>query len=218
MRIITRQEGLLNFHEIEQDQFTFGELRTFLHLTNEHIFIQNGENRTEDDLIKDRSIIEISEILLGGKGGFGSLLKGQPPVKKRTTNVDSCRDLTGKRIRHVNQEKMIREWEQKKSDEDRIMRMYNNPDEEKNVAGVLNDEKKIDVQEMNRKFITEALETVKSVSKSIKFLNKKQKRKEEFEAGKNFQNGSRHKKINLDLDDVEYEEEDIERELLDAYN
>jgi hypothetical protein len=58
--------------------------------------------------------------LLGGKGGFGSLLRGQKSTKK-TTNFSAMRDLSGRRIRHVENEKKLQEWSQeqiKKAEED----------------------------------------------------------------------------------------------------
>ena len=45
----------------------------------------------------------------GGKGGFGSLLRGAGTSGAATTNQDACRDLSGRRIRHVEAERKIRE-------------------------------------------------------------------------------------------------------------
>merc|ERR1712000_372723 len=50
--------------------------------------------------------------LLGGKGGFGSLLRGQKSTV-RTTNFSACRDLNGRRLRHVEQDKALEEWNAK---------------------------------------------------------------------------------------------------------
>lgn len=50
--------------------------------------------------------------LLGGKGGFGSLLRGAATKagQKKTRNFDACRDMSGRRLRHVNAEKKLMEW------------------------------------------------------------------------------------------------------------
>lgn len=48
--------------------------------------------------------------LKGGKGGFGALLRGQGRDGKITTNYDACRDLTGRRLRHINADKKLEEW------------------------------------------------------------------------------------------------------------
>lgn len=59
--------------------------------------------------------------VVGGKGGFGSLLRGQAATKRKTTNFDASRDLRGKRIRNVNNEKKLREFLIKKhEDEEKI--------------------------------------------------------------------------------------------------
>lgn len=39
--------------------------------------------------------------LLGGKGGFGSLLRSMNPKKKGTENFEACRDLSGRRLRNI---------------------------------------------------------------------------------------------------------------------
>ena len=49
--------------------------------------------------------------LLGGKGGFGTLLRTAARKGTQTTNFDACRDLRGRRLRAVNGEKKIAAWE-----------------------------------------------------------------------------------------------------------
>lgn len=44
-----------------------------------------------------------------GKGGFGALLRGQGGGHK-TTNFDDCRDLNGRRLRHLKNEMKLAEW------------------------------------------------------------------------------------------------------------
>jgi hypothetical protein len=48
----------------------------------------------------------------GGKGGFGTLLKGQSRQAgaKLTTDFGACRDLQGRRLRHVNDEIKLRKF------------------------------------------------------------------------------------------------------------
>ena len=49
--------------------------------------------------------------LLGGKGGFGAMLRTAGARGVKTTNFDACRDLNGRRLRHVNAEARLREWD-----------------------------------------------------------------------------------------------------------
>lgn len=57
------------------------------------------------------SVRAVSQIR-GGKGGFGTLLKGQSRQSgaKLTTDFGACRDLQGRRLRHVNDEIKLRKW------------------------------------------------------------------------------------------------------------
>ena len=63
----------------------------------------------------DNKIIEVRSRLKGGKGGFGSSLRLQQATKKQTKNFDACRDLQGRRLRKVNQERQLNEWRMKKA-------------------------------------------------------------------------------------------------------
>ncbi|XP_010053822.2 replication stress response regulator SDE2 [Eucalyptus grandis] len=69
--------------------------------------------------LEDRSVVSspgptlhLSLRLRGGKGGFGSLLRGAATKagQKKTNNFDACRDMSGRRLRHVNAEKKLEEW------------------------------------------------------------------------------------------------------------
>ena len=50
--------------------------------------------------------------LPGGKGGFGAALRAAAKQKgpKRTTDFGACRDLSGKRLRQVNDEIVLQKW------------------------------------------------------------------------------------------------------------
>jgi len=65
---------------------------------------------------------------LGGKGGFGTLLKIQSKKAGAKTTLDfgACRDLNGRRLRHVNDEIKLRKWRSN---------LNNSGEEEENVAG-----------------------------------------------------------------------------------
>lgn len=56
--------------------------------------------------------ISVLSAIRGGKGGFGTLLKGQSRQAgaKLTTDFGACRDLQGRRLRHVNDEIKLRKW------------------------------------------------------------------------------------------------------------
>lgn len=47
---------------------------------------------------------------LGGKGGFGSMLRAIGAQIEKTTNKEACRDLSGRRLRDINEEKRLKAW------------------------------------------------------------------------------------------------------------
>jgi len=59
----------------------------------------------------DRFPVRTALRLFGGKGGFGAMLRTAGKGGVKTTNFDACRDLNGRRLRHVNSEAKLREWE-----------------------------------------------------------------------------------------------------------
>lgn len=66
----------------------------------------------QQDLAPPFCTVRIISSIRGGKGGFGTLLKGQSKQAgaKRTTDFGACRDLQGRRLRHVNDEIKLRKW------------------------------------------------------------------------------------------------------------
>ena len=50
--------------------------------------------------------------LAGGKGGFGAMLRAlaKQNTGHKTTDFGACRDLNGRRLRHVNNEMKLRQW------------------------------------------------------------------------------------------------------------
>jgi hypothetical protein len=61
----------------------------------------------------------VGDGVLGGKGGFGASLKAAAKGKK-TTNFGMCRDLNGRRLRHVNDEMRLRLWMKEKAMKDKV--------------------------------------------------------------------------------------------------
>uniref|UniRef100_A0A2M4BY25 Putative agap001314-pa-like protein n=1 Tax=Anopheles marajoara TaxID=58244 RepID=A0A2M4BY25_9DIPT len=57
--------------------------------------------------------LRINERLLGGKGGFGSMLRAIGAQIEKTTNREACRDLCGRRLRDINEEKRLKAYLEK---------------------------------------------------------------------------------------------------------
>lgn len=56
--------------------------------------------------------------LIGGKGGFGSMLRAIGAQIEKTTNREACRDLSGRRLRDINEEKRIKTYLEKRLDQE----------------------------------------------------------------------------------------------------
>lgn len=54
--------------------------------------------------------------ICGGKGGFGAMLRAKAKQQgvKRTTDFGACRDLSGRRLRHINDEIILSKWKEAK--------------------------------------------------------------------------------------------------------
>lgn len=89
------------------------------------------------------TVVRTVSCIRGGKGGFGSLLKSQSRQAgaRSTTNFGMCRDLQGRRLRHVNDalaSKHFNEWKRKieageASEEDHAKSLVN--DTESGIPG-----------------------------------------------------------------------------------
>ena len=103
----------------------------------------------------DNKIIEVRIKLKGGKGGFGSSLRLQQATKKQTKNFDACRDLQGRRLRKVNQERQLNEWRMKKAEEEKLLKKYidgYNNNEEDLFKTIMNEKRNMDAIKKNQKF------------------------------------------------------------------
>ncbi|KAJ1551046.1 hypothetical protein HK096_003496 [Nowakowskiella sp. JEL0078] len=62
--------------------------------------------------------------IVGGKGGFGSMLRAQGGrmASKKTSNFDSCRDLSGRRLKTINEAKKLAELLESEPERKRLKR------------------------------------------------------------------------------------------------
>jgi hypothetical protein len=77
--------------------------------------LQDGRSLSSQGLCQD-STVQVTARLLGGKGGFGALLRGQGRDGKITTNFDACRDLSGRRIRYQTAEEKLQKWKEEEKE------------------------------------------------------------------------------------------------------
>ncbi|GAB0100435.1 Replication stress response regulator SDE2 [Sergentomyia squamirostris] len=83
----------------------------------DYYVLVNGRRVGEQDLIP-RQCNSLNIVLrqVGGKGGFGSMLRAIGAQIEKTTNREACRDLSGRRLRDINEEKRLKVWLEKQKD------------------------------------------------------------------------------------------------------
>lgn len=80
----------------------------------------DGKPAGEDlELQHCQNVVRFFARLVGGKGGFGSMLRAIGAQIEKTTNREACRDLSGRRLRDINEEKRLRKWLEGQSDREK---------------------------------------------------------------------------------------------------
>ncbi|XP_078036065.1 splicing regulator SDE2 [Augochlora pura] len=88
-------------------------IENFTNSSQENFYIvHNGKLVNENDTCY-HGYVSIVPRLLGGKGGFGSMLRAIGAQIEKTTNREACRDLSGRRLRDINEEKRLKAWIEK---------------------------------------------------------------------------------------------------------
>uniref|UniRef100_A0A0C9RUB4 TSA: Wollemia nobilis Ref_Wollemi_Transcript_12730_1914 transcribed RNA sequence n=1 Tax=Wollemia nobilis TaxID=56998 RepID=A0A0C9RUB4_9CONI len=159
--------------------------------------------------------------LRAGKGGFGSLLRGAATKagQKKTSNFDACRDMSGRRLRHVNAEKKLEEWKaeaQERHLETVAEEYLKKQMKQKRKVDPTSEEGVADVEKY-RAEASRAMEEVESAVKDglVEALRLRQngKRKMAEEAVRT--NAKRAKLWMLEEEDEEEEDEDIDEQMED---
>lgn len=81
---------------------------------NQYYVLHNGRLIQEGDICLNGYATVVPR-LLGGKGGFGSMLRAIGAQIEKTTNREACRDLSGRRLRDINEEKRLKAWIEKQA-------------------------------------------------------------------------------------------------------
>lgn len=164
----------------------------------EDLFVTiNGKAVSSDlQLNNDENVIRVFTKLVGGKGGFGSMLRAIGAQIEKTTNREACRDLSGRRLRDINEEKRLRKWLEGQEDREREAVERKQKKLERLLA-----EPKIDVK-LNPAYVKESEELPERVSAAVDAgwqaagtSNANLKRKAELEKPK-----AKKKKLWIDAD------------------
>lgn len=106
------------------NHFTVGDvkedvsLRTGIPIDAIHLCSGKVHLHNNDDL-KHNGQLDAYLQIPGGKGGFGSMLRAIGAQIEKTTNKEACRDLSGRRLRDINEEKRLKKWIAKQAERER---------------------------------------------------------------------------------------------------
>ncbi|XP_037821996.1 replication stress response regulator SDE2 [Lucilia sericata] len=87
-------------------------------LTPNDFYLEQNGKRLNDELVGEVPVY-VRLCVLGGKGGFGSMLRAIGAQIEKTTNREACRDLSGRRLRDINEEKRLKAWLEKQGERER---------------------------------------------------------------------------------------------------
>lgn len=210
MKLIIQNLSTTSIYYFEETSSkTIESLYSDLNLNKNNTYLISSGKILKDNfslIDYDNKLIEVRFRLKGGKGGFGSSLRLQQATKKQTKNFDACRDLQGRRLRKVNQERQLNEWRMKKVEEEKLLKKYiegYNTNEEDLFKKIMNEKRNGDAIRKNQKFYEDNENLKFNIKKSIKiYLNKKRERnseknKENIEKEKNDDNVKLKKRMKL---------------------
>ncbi|EDV93059.1 replication stress response regulator SDE2 [Drosophila grimshawi] len=91
------------------------------HLQSDEFYLLSNGKRLNRNISNQNEMQTIHCMLrqVGGKGGFGSMLRAIGAQIEKTTNREACRDLSGRRLRDINEEKRVRAWLEKQGERER---------------------------------------------------------------------------------------------------
>lgn len=82
-------------------------------LSQDNFYIVHNGKLVDENATCYHGCVSVVPRLFGGKGGFGSMLRAIGAQIEKTTNREACRDLSGRRLRDINEEKRLKAWIEK---------------------------------------------------------------------------------------------------------
>lgn len=98
--------------------YTLKDILGFEKITDYYV-VANGKIADPINKLIPGTTYNIHSRLRGGKGGFGSMLRAIGAQIEKTTNREACRDLSGRRMRDVNNEKKMLDYLAKKAEKEK---------------------------------------------------------------------------------------------------
>lgn len=117
--LLAARENPRHIHGGVTTSSLYSLVQEIIPLTKEDIYFTYNGKKLQDDAHISEGVVRVIPRLLGGKGGFGSMLRAIGAQIEKTTNREACRDLSGRRLRDINEEKRLKNWISKKAERER---------------------------------------------------------------------------------------------------
>uniref|UniRef100_T1J5X2 Uncharacterized protein n=1 Tax=Strigamia maritima TaxID=126957 RepID=T1J5X2_STRMM len=115
-----KSEITLSFDKCTTAELLKWKLKFLLNINPDSYKLYRGKKALKStDLIEDNDVVHMHFSLPGGKGGFGSMLRAIGAQIEKTTNKEACRDLSGRRLRDINEERRLKKWIAKQTERER---------------------------------------------------------------------------------------------------
>ncbi|CAL4163472.1 unnamed protein product [Meganyctiphanes norvegica] len=180
----------------------------------DNVLLQTEGRVLDDDVDIDCDITVIATLRLpGGKGGFGSMLRAIGAQIEKTTNREACRDLSGRRLRDINEEKRLKDYINKKAEREKeAMERKRRRLEELNHTPkhIFQDETYYQQRELIEKNLHDALEKGAEAAKKASTSGTKRSCDEKSTPNKKVKFNGKRQYGFIDLDDSSSDEESDE--------
>lgn len=115
-------------------------IASMLSTLTSHWKLMSGSRFLREDEVAPTMLHLFTGGLLGGKGGFGAMLRAaaKKAGKKPTRDFGACRDLQGRRLRHVNDEIRLRKWQEERERGDSRKAKKGDDEKEETPSGIEN--------------------------------------------------------------------------------
>ncbi|CAH0550482.1 unnamed protein product [Brassicogethes aeneus] len=110
MPLLINNKSVLEFQELKSKSDVIHLITSELNIKPEDYYLVYNGKKYEEGILGENDNIHIIPRLLAGKGGFGSMLRAIGAQIEKTTNREACRDLSGRRLRDINEEKRLKNW------------------------------------------------------------------------------------------------------------
>ncbi|KYB26758.1 splicing regulator SDE2 [Tribolium castaneum] len=88
----------------------YQKVSSILQIPQDDFYLLKNGKRISQNEVNIFGKVDVVYRLVGGKGGFGSMLRAIGAQIEKTTNREACRDLSGRRLRDINEEQRLKNW------------------------------------------------------------------------------------------------------------